>query len=156
MSDNRQVASSLLKEAHETITAKRPGVHGSAEQSFTLIAELWMIYLRHLRRIRKSDVIKPEDVAQMMSMLKKARAAYGDVTNADNFVDDAGYTALAGMLQLPDPEADRPASADAGRAAPATAVIHTKHEDIRTGGPENPLNETSLMERLSAINTGTE
>ena len=164
MSDNRNVASALLKEAHETITKKRPGVHGSAEQSFSLIADLWMVYLRHARKIRGNDRIKPEDVAQMMSMLKKARALYGDATNADNFVDDAGYTALAGMLQLPDPDeaalaaaADRAIAIDPRERSDGGANIQTKHTDIRTGdGSESELSARELMERLGGIRTETE
>lgn len=171
MSDNRNVASALLKEAHETITKKRPGVHGSAEQSFSLIADLWMVYLRHARKIRGNDRIKPEDVAQMMSMLKKARALYGDATNADNFVDDAGYTALAGMLQLPDPDeaeinkAVSDAVATGLGAVTVKAVersdgglnIQTKHTEIRTGdGSESELSARELMERLGGIRTETE
>ncbi len=106
MSDNRQVAADLLAEAGRTILKDRPGVHGSAEQSFSMIADIWTVYLRHARMVRKSDAIRPEDVAHMMVMLKHARAMYGDVNNRDNFVDAIGYEALAGMLQLPDPSGD--------------------------------------------------
>lgn len=172
MSDNRTVASGLLKEAHDTIIKKRPGVHGSAEQSFSLIADLWMVYLRHARRVRGNDRIKPEDVAQMMSMLKKARALYGDITNADNFVDDAGYTALAGMLQLPDPDAAtatteiEKAMSDAVVTGIGAVNVHlnersdggldiqTKHTEIR-GSSENELSARELMERLGGIKTDT-
>lgn len=103
MSDNRDVAAKLIGEAAETILRKRPGVHGSAENSFMMIGEMWTVFLRHHRQVRKHDNIMPQDVAQMMSILKKCRAIYGDKTNGDNFVDDIGYAALAGMLQLPDP-----------------------------------------------------
>lgn len=107
MSDNRNVARDLLIEAGRTVLKDRPGVHGSAENSFEMIGDLWTVYLRHLRRVRGTDTIRGEDVAQMMSMLKKVRALYGDATNRDNFIDDIGYASLAGMLQLPDPEDER-------------------------------------------------
>lgn len=103
MSDNRQVAATLITEAAETIINRRPGVHGSAEQSFTMIAQLWEVYIRHIVRVRDAIELRPEDVAQMMALLKKARALYGDKQNPDNFVDDIGYSSLAGMLQLDDP-----------------------------------------------------
>lgn len=103
MSDNREVAKDLITEAARTILQSRPGVHGSAEQSFEMIADMWTVYLRHLRRVRGIDALRGEDVAQMMTLLKKARALYGDAANRDNFIDDIGYAALAGMLQLPDP-----------------------------------------------------
>lgn len=102
MSDNRAVAGQIMKEAWETISKKRPGVHGSAELSFEMIGEFWTVYLRHARKIRGNDTIRPEDVAEMMSMLKKARKIYGDAMNVDNDVDDLGYTGLAAMLRLPD------------------------------------------------------
>ncbi len=104
MSDNRKVAAALLVEAGETVMNKRPG-HGDAENSFQMIADLWMIYLRHCRRVRGTDAIRPEDVAEMMTLLKKARKIYGS-SNRDNYVDDIGYEALAGMLALPDPTED--------------------------------------------------
>lgn len=105
MSDNRKVARDILREADATINKKRPGVHGSAENSFAMIGDLWAVYLRHARKVRGHDNILPADVAQLMSILKKCRAMYGDPTNDDNFVDDIGYSALAAMLQLPDYDA---------------------------------------------------
>jgi hypothetical protein len=67
-----------------------------------MIAEMWQVYLRHVYLTRNMLAITPHDVAQMMALLKKARAMYGDPLNEDNFVDDIGYTALAAMLTLPD------------------------------------------------------
>lgn len=113
MSDNRQVAGIVLKEAWETIAKKRPGVHGSAELSFEMIGDFWTIYLRHARRTRGNDTIRPEDVAEMMAMLKKARKMYGDPNNIDNDVDDLGYTGLAAMLRLPDITKNKEDAADA-------------------------------------------
>lgn len=137
MSGNREVANNLMVTANHTIMTSRPGIHGSAEQSFQMIADLWTVYLNHVSRVRDDTRIRPEDVAQMMSMLKKARAVYGDVTNDDNFVDDLGYTALAGMLQLPDirenPERERepdPVPQTEPYRADGGADIKHKHTDI--------------------------
>lgn len=132
MSDNRAVARGILEEAIDTITAKRPGVHGSAENSFAMIGELWAVYLRHCKAVRGNDTILPEDVAEMMALLKKARKVYGDPLNRDNDVDDAGYTALAGMLRLPDPEENKPSERQVPR------MIHTA------------IDTRSLKERLIA------
>lgn len=111
MSDNRKVAEGILVEAIETIVKKRPGVHGSAENSFEMIGQLWGVYLTHKMKAHFGDDryvnVSGVDVAQMMSMMKKARSVYGDPENADNFVDDVGYSALAAMLQLPDPDAKK-------------------------------------------------
>jgi len=128
MSDNRNMAGKLLGSAADTVMRSRPGVHGSAENSFEMIGELWTVYLRHTRRTRTSDAITPSDVAQMMSMLKKARAIYGDVNNDDNFVDDIGYTALAGMLQLPDAFAT--AEERVERELDKIDLLQTKHTGI--------------------------
>lgn len=107
MSDNRRVARDLLVEAGNTILKDRPGIHGSAENSFEMIGDMWTVYLRHMRRVRGTDTIRGEDVAEMMTMLKKARKLYGQSTNRDNDIDDIGYAALAGMLRLPDPDDTR-------------------------------------------------
>lgn len=102
MSDNRKVAVEILKEAAATVGVKRPGVHGSAENSFQMIADLWTVFLRHVRQVSGTDTIRADHVAEMMSMLKKARKVYGDQNNPDNDIDDAGYSALAGMIRLPE------------------------------------------------------
>jgi hypothetical protein len=82
---------------------QRKDEHGDAENSFSMIGDLWAVYLKHKwarsKIISVSELtISPYDVAQMMSLLKKARAIYGDSTHADHFVDDVGYSALAAMM----------------------------------------------------------
>lgn len=101
MSDNREVAHRIVVDAAKTIIKDRPGVHGSAENSFRMIGDMWTVYLKHITDVRSSAEILPQDVAQMMAMLKIARATYGDPLNEDNYVDAVGYSALAGMLSLP-------------------------------------------------------
>jgi len=70
--------------------------HGNTERSFQMIADLWSVYINHSFTSRGDLKLRPYDVAQMMSMVKKARSVYG--FTEDNFVDDAGYAALAAML----------------------------------------------------------
>lgn len=98
MSASKTVAASLIETAGTIVTEDRPNVHGATEESFRMIAELWSVYLSHTNSNKVQ--VQPKDVAQMMSMLKKCRSVYGDPDNRDNFVDDIGYTALAGMLQI--------------------------------------------------------
>lgn len=111
MSDNREVARKLLLTAGKTILQERMGLHGSAENSFQMIGDMWSAYIEHLIFVRHSVKVRialqPVDVSQMMVQLKQARALYGDPANADNFVDAIGYVALAGMLQLPDTTSQR-------------------------------------------------
>lgn len=104
MSNDKKIAANLIETAARTILQDRPGVHGDTENSFHMIADLWNVYMRHVTKTRETKRILPEDVANMMSLLKKARAVYGDPKNIDNFVDDIGYTALAGMLKSGDVE----------------------------------------------------
>lgn len=70
--------------------------HGHTQKSFTLIAQLWTAYIQHASATRTDYALLPQDVAQMMVLLKMARSVYGFST--DNFTDSAGYTALAAML----------------------------------------------------------
>jgi len=106
VSNNIEVAKKIVEEAAKTIGVDRPGVHGPAENSFQMIADLWSVYINHVHYARNLSEIhvqlQPVDVAQMMVQLKQARAIYGRKDNRDNFVDETGYSALAGMLQLPD------------------------------------------------------
>lgn len=153
MSDNRNVAKTLLMEAGQTILKSRPGIHGSAEQSFEMIGDLWTVYLRHLRRVRSVDSIQPQDVAQMMVQMKQARSVYGDATNPDNFVDGIGYTALAGMLQLPDPEDKRDADT---RLEQELRVDEKQPELTRAAFPTASTEPATIRHKHTNINTGME
>lgn len=147
MSDNRRVAGQLLTTAGKTILKDRPGVHGSAENSFEMIGDLWTVYLRHARRVRGVDTIRPEDVAEMMSMLKKGRKIYGDPMNDDNDVDDIGYTALGGMLRLPDPDK----SVDETLADNLRVDEEAKAEQYDPNKPLEPDWDKALPENATSI-----
>lgn len=135
MSDNREIAKATIETALKTIMTDRPGVHGSAENSFEMIGELWTVWVKHTARIRGEMIITGADVSQMMAMLKKARAIYGDATNADNFIDDVGYTGLAAMLQLPDPNGE--ITKYAGGKQKVVGDLPPK-EPIAKDKPDNP------------------
>ena len=109
MSNDLNVAKDIILDAGRTIVKERPGVHGSAENSFQMIADMWSVYINHVHYAQTLSVIniklRPADVAQMMVQLKQSRSVYGNPQNRDNFVDSTGYSALAGMLQLADPVA---------------------------------------------------
>lgn len=64
----------------------RAAADGSAEDSFSRIAELWTAYL--------DKYVSPQDVAIMMALFKIARQKAGK-GKRDNFVDMCGYAALA-------------------------------------------------------------
>lgn len=107
---HRRMAGALLTKAATTVLKDRGDRHGGAENSFAMIGELWSVYIRHTTQHRTSggadaDVVpiqyvkvSPSDVAQMMVMLKISRSVYGNPMEQDHFVDEIGYSSLAGAL----------------------------------------------------------
>jgi hypothetical protein len=85
--------SNILKEAERCITKDRAATHGDAEDNFAAIAGGWEWWLS----IREHGPLSAFDVAMMMTIFKTARAASNKDHN-DNFVDGAGYYAIAGEL----------------------------------------------------------
>ena len=91
---------SLLDEAKQTITGERQDQYGAPEDSFPRIAAYWMIYL--------GTFVSPLDVAHLMALMKLARAQ-GQGFRRDNYVDLAGYAAIAADRLAPKaaPEPER-------------------------------------------------
>ena len=77
--------SEILEAANQAITIDRAATHGSAENSFGLIAAYWAAHL--------DTSITAADVAQMMVLFKCARMR-GNPRHIDNYVDAAGYAAI--------------------------------------------------------------
>lgn len=107
MTDNRHVAGRILDLSKAAVTTVRGAQHGDAETSFAAIGQMWTAYLNALS-IRQTGLplpglaIMPRDVAYMMGHVKEMRVMHGDEQNADHYVDQAGYTALAGMFHVPE------------------------------------------------------
>lgn len=96
----------ILDTAKSHVTQDRQAAHGKPENSFQLIADFWTVYLKGRGLFVGSKVGATEfatlqvtavDVAQMMALLKTARAVLNP-TNEDNWVDHAGYVACGGEL----------------------------------------------------------
>jgi hypothetical protein len=81
----------ILDTAKEYVTKDRAATHGEAEDNFRCIAALWNAYLE------PEAPITATDVAVMMTLLKIARISSNE-TNADNWVDGAGYLACGGEI----------------------------------------------------------
>ena len=96
-------AKAILEKAMAAVTANSDR-HGETEASFSMIAELWTTYVGHVMAIRGQHKLTASDVAQMMVLLKITRSAYGH--GIDNYVDGAGYSALAGMVTPGEAEND--------------------------------------------------
>lgn len=77
-----------LQEAERIVCNDREDTYGAPEDNFELISEFWTSYLSRKEHLTESDI------ANMMILLKVARAATGKF-KADNYVDIAGYAACA-------------------------------------------------------------
>lgn len=83
----------VLGAAAGIVSHDRNVSYGDPEDNFTRISALWNAYLQ-LRRKGVSAPIEPWETAIMMILLKVARIMH-DPSDADNFVDIAGYAATA-------------------------------------------------------------
>jgi hypothetical protein len=89
----------LLDEAAKVITGDRNKTHGDYGLEARRIARAWSVLVGN-------DVeVKPETVPLMMIALKLCRASAGTI-NRDDFVDIAGYAALAYQMNV-DREGDK-------------------------------------------------
>ena len=89
-------AGDLLREAARIVDGPRNETHGDKERSFEAIGDLWSAYL--VSRREPAALIRAEDVAAMMVLLKFARSEWGQHI-ADHGVDAAGYAAIWGELR---------------------------------------------------------
>lgn len=88
----------ILEEAIRLVGGDRQRTHGDKLQNHENIARLWNAYL-HNANIKRGPVwqLNALDVALMMALLKIARTQLGS-HNPDNYVDLAGYAAVAGEI----------------------------------------------------------
>lgn len=86
----------ILEQAAKIVSGQREQDYGRPENNFGLIARLWNTYLGPIWQT-DDPMIYEEDVAIMMCLMKIARLSSGRY-HPDNFVDLAGYAALAGEL----------------------------------------------------------
>lgn len=76
----------ILQKAMKAVSYDREAEYGSHKPNFEIISNLWSDYLM--------VDITPQDVPVMMALLKLARTSRGEY-HADNYIDIAGYAALA-------------------------------------------------------------
>ena len=86
----------ILALAKEMVSKDRNETHGDAFKNHAEIAEFWNIFLDN--KLRPMSNITAADVAIMMILLKISRHTQGEKFNLDNFVDMAGYSAIAGEI----------------------------------------------------------
>lgn len=82
-------AGEIASKAAELVDGDRATAHGDKAECFERIADFWSVYL--------GMTVTGDQVATMMCLLKIARSQHGAV-NLDDYVDLAGYAAIAGEL----------------------------------------------------------
>jgi hypothetical protein len=82
---------SILRDAIDA-TTERANTHGTAEENFQHTALMWSAYL--------GVEVTAVDVCQMQAMAKMSRAKKGNPYHPDHYVDQCGYSALAGRLAI--------------------------------------------------------
>ena len=91
----------FLQEALDLVTGDRNTRYGPTEENHQNIADLWAAYLKRLE-----GSLSAADVANMMELLKIARRKTGEL-NRDDFVDGAGYAAVAYACAMAEAEKER-------------------------------------------------
>lgn len=87
----------IFDEARNTINGPRAATYGPAIESFESIGRLWTTYLDRIDYNKDNTDLTPEDVANMMILMKVSRAASGEY-HRDNYVDIIGYAGLASQM----------------------------------------------------------
>lgn len=92
-------AGATLAKASDLVGTDRSQQHGPIFANHTAIAELWNGYMSARSYSQKGgqSELDAADVANMMELLKVARRLNG-AHNDDDYVDAAGYAAIAGEI----------------------------------------------------------
>ena len=85
----------ILQKTEKLVNDSRAKTHGDKIKNHENIARLWSSYLQNKTQL--SIVLSPEDVAQLMTLLKIARSQAGE-HNIDDYIDGVGYQAIAGEI----------------------------------------------------------
>ena len=153
MSENSlKIAADYLVQARKTIET-RAHEHGDAFNSFTMVAQLWSIFLTNTNVARHGNTPLPihldaVDVAEMLSLLKKAHKVHGAQVMPEGPIDDLGYTALAGALAA-ELEGSKPVASSAASRAIAARI--PKKNSPPASAPHRKSNRHDLPARRGAI-----
>ena len=85
----------ILQKTEKLVNGDRDKTHGNKIINHENIARLWSAYLQNKTKLM--IVLTPEDVAQLMTLLKIARSQAGE-HNIDDYIDGCGYQAIAGHI----------------------------------------------------------
>ena len=99
------MSNTLLDQARQKVYGDREKEYGPPTHNIETIAEFWRIYLEKKHNVLLS--LLPEDVCQMMVLLKLARQM-NDPTHHDSLVDIAGWAAVQDRIQTFDGQMELP------------------------------------------------
>ena len=85
----------ILDQAKKLVSKDRAEKHGDKIENHENIARMWSSYLQN--KFKLNLIILPEDVANLMSLLKIARTQAGNF-NLDDYIDACGYMAISGEI----------------------------------------------------------
>jgi len=85
----------ILDKTKKLVSNDREQKHGDKVINHENISRLWTSYLQNKTKL--NIVILPEDVANLMVLLKIARTQAGE-HNTDDYIDACGYSAIAGEI----------------------------------------------------------
>ena len=85
----------ILQKTEKLVNDSRAKTHGDKIKNHENIARLWSAYLQNKTQL--NIILTPEDIAQLMTLLKIARSQAGD-HNIDDYIDGVGYQAIAGEI----------------------------------------------------------
>lgn len=91
-------AEQIASRAAELVNGDRERTHGDKQTNFDNIACLWSAWFQ-INEERCTE-LTGSDVAKLMALLKIARMQSGEYST-DDFIDCAGYAAIAGELSAP-------------------------------------------------------
>ena len=87
----------ILEDAIYFVCTDRKQQYGKPENSFSVIANFWSLYIKH-----KYDIdieLTAADAAMMLALFKIARGVTATKQKLDTYVDICGYAACAGELE---------------------------------------------------------
>lgn len=94
-------AEEICRTAGVLVAGGRENTHGDKKENHQNIAAFWEAYLWRRGLLRPDVFVTALDVANMMELLKIARRLCGD-HNIDDYIDGAGYAAVAGQIAADD------------------------------------------------------
>lgn len=119
MNENISKRESILREAINIVCSDRNLQYGEPEDNFSIIGELWSVYL-NAKRVAPTDRIEltAKDASDMLILFKVARSVTATTPKKDTYVDIAGYAACAGAI--------------IDKAVPSKPPINIENEPIKT------------------------